>query len=200
MMLPTHAVVGLAIAAPLVCLSPELAPVALTGGLIGGIFPDLDMYAGHRKTLHYPTLFVVAAILASLVAAVVPQPLVVAAAFFLLGAAAHCQMDRFGGSLELRPWEQTSERAVYDHVRGEWLRARRWVPYDGSPRDLVLLTTVSLPLLAVLDGPFRIVVGAALSVGVVYVVLRRRLATIAPVVFDYVPEWLAQYVPERYRS
>jgi len=200
MMLPTHAVVGLAIAAPLVTVAPELASVGLAGGLIGGIFPDLDMYAGHRKTLHFPTLFVVAAIPVTLLAAFVPQPPVVGAAFFLLGAAAHCQMDRFGGGLELKPWEGTSERGVYDHVRGRWRRPKRWIPYDGSPHDLALLTLVSLPLLIVLEGVFQSIVGLALVVGGVYVGLRRRLAILAPVVFSYAPEWLSRYVPERYRS
>lgn len=200
MMLPTHAVVGLAIAAPLVRFAPELAPAALAGGVVGGVFPDLDMYAGHRKTFHFPTLFVVAALPTALLAVFVPQPVVVAAAFFLLGAAVHCQMDRFGGGLELRPWEGTSDRAVYDHVRGRWRRPKRWIPYDGSPHDLVLLSAVSLPLLVVLDGAFRVVVALALAIGAVYVALRRRLANIAPVVFGYAPDWLAQYVPERYRS
>jgi len=192
-------VVGLAIAAPLVRFAPELAPVALAGGLAGGIFPDLDMYAGHRKTLHYPTVFAILTLPAALLAVVSPQPAVVGGAFFIFGAAAHCQMDRFGGGLELRPWEGNSEKAVYDHVRGRWRRPKRWIPYDGSPHDLALLTAVSLPLLFILDESFRSIVGLALVVGGVYVGLRRRLALIAPVVFGYAPKWLVEYVPERYR-
>ncbi|MFD1642403.1 metal-dependent hydrolase [Halohasta litorea] len=200
MMLPTHAVIGLALAAPLVVLAPELAPAALAGGLLGGIVPDLDLYSGHRKTLHFPTGYLVAVLPTAVVAALVPQPAVVASLFFLVGAAAHCQMDRFGGGLELRPWEGGSERAVYDHVRGEWRRPKRWIPYDGSPRDLLLLSTVAIPLLVVLEAPFRLVVGLALLVGGVYVGLRRRLAAIAPIVFGLVPEALSEYVPDRYRN
>ncbi|MEA1930539.1 MAG: metal-dependent hydrolase [Euryarchaeota archaeon] len=200
MMLPTHAVIGLALAAPLVVLAPELAPAALAGGLLGGIFPDLDLYSGHRKTLHFPTGYLVAILPTAVVAALVPQPAVVASLFFLVGAAAHCQMDRFGGGLELRPWEGGSERAVYDHVRGEWRRPKRWIPYDGSPRDLLLLSTVAIPLLVVLEAPFRPVVGLALLIGGVYVGLRRQLAAIAPIVFGLVPEALSEYVPDRYRN
>lgn len=199
MMLPTHAMVGLAIAAPLVALAPDLAPAALAGGLLGGIFPDLDLYSGHRKTLHYPTLYVLAALPVVGLAALFPFPAAVGAAFFILGAAAHCQMDRFGGGLELRPWEGTSERAVYDHVRGKWRRPKRWIPYDGSPHDLLLLSTVSVPLLVVLAEPFRLIVGGGLLVGIIYVGLRQWLATIAPIVFSYVPAGLAAYVPDRYR-
>ena len=199
MMLPTHAIVGLAIATPLVVVAPDLAPAALAGGLFGGIFPDLDLYSGHRKTLHFPTGYLLAVLPAVGLAALAPRAATVGLAFFILGAAAHCQMDRFGGGLELRPWEGRSEQAVYDHVRGEWRRPKRWVPYDGSPRDLLLLSAVAVPLLVVLERPFRLVVGLALVVGIVYVGLRQWLASIAPVVFGYVPGWLADYVPDRYQ-
>jgi len=199
MMLPTHAIVGLAIATPLALLAPDLAPAALAGGLFGGVFPDLDLYSGHRKTFHFPTGYLLAALPAVALAAAVPLPATVAFALFILGAAAHCQMDRLGGGLELRPWEGRSEKAVYDHVRGEWHQPMRWVPYDGSPQDLLLLSTVAVPLLIVLETPFRLVVGLALGVGIVYVGLRQWLASIAPVVFGYVPGWLADYVPDRYQ-
>jgi len=191
--------VGLAIATPLVILVPDLAPAALAGGLLGGIFPDLDLYSGHRKTLHYPTIYLLAALIAVGLTVLVPITMTAGLAFFLLGATAHCQMDRFGGGLELRPWEGTSERAVYDHVRGQWRRPKRWITYDGSPHDLLLLSTVSVPLFVMLDGPFRLLVGVALLVGIVYVGLRQWLASIAPVVFSYVPGWLAAYVPDRYQ-
>ncbi|MEF8780015.1 MAG: metal-dependent hydrolase, partial [Haloferacaceae archaeon] len=74
MMLPTHALGGMAVALPLLAVSPELAPVALVAGLLGGIFPDLDLYVGHRKTLHYPVYYGAAAVAASLAALLVPAP------------------------------------------------------------------------------------------------------------------------------
>ncbi|GAB7091534.1 hypothetical protein JCM18237_18050 [Halorubrum luteum] len=199
MMLPTHAAVGLALAAPLAIVAPDLATAVLTGSLLGSVFPDLDLYAGHRRTLHYPTVYPILAGVAAVVAFLLGTALAAGVAAFLLGAAAHCRMDRYGGGLELRPWEGTSQRAVYDHVHGRWRRPKRWIEYDGSPGDLLLLTVLALPLLVVLDGPFRLVVVACLVVGVTYVLLRRRLAAIAPVVFGLVPARLAQYVPERYR-
>jgi len=179
--------------------APDIAPAALAGGLVGGMFPDLDLYSGHRKTLHFPTGYLLAALPAAALAVLVQSPIAVGFAFFIFGAAAHCQMDRLGGGLELRPWEGSSEKAVYNHVRGEWHRPMRWVPYDGSPQDLALLSMVALPLLNVLETPFRPVVGLALGVGIVYVALRQWLASIAPVVFGYVPAPLVEYVPDRYR-
>ncbi len=199
MMLPTHAVLGLAVAAPLVALRPEIAPVALAGALVGSIVPDLDLYAGHRRTLHYPTGYAILSLPAVAVAVMATTTATVGIASVLVGATVHCRLDRYGGGLELRPWEGTSERAVYDHVRGRWRRPKRWIRYDGSPEDFLLLASLGVPLLVVLDDLFRIVVAAALVVGAVYAGLRRQLATLAPVVFGYAPDRLERYVPERYR-
>ena len=200
MMLPTHIVVGLALAAPLVALAPDLAPAALAGVLVGSVLPDLDMYAGHRRTLHYPTGYTAAAIPAVAAATFFATPLAVAGALLLVGAAVHCRMDRYGGGLELRPWEGTSDRAVYDHAKGRWLAPKRWIRYDGAPEDFLLAAAVGVPLTFVLDGPFVWVVLAALLVGGVYTALRRRLANLAPTVFGRVPAPLGEYIPERYHE
>lgn len=198
MMLPTHALVGLAVATPLLVLAPDLATTGLAAALVGSVLPDLDMYAGHRRSLHYPTMFSVLAVPLVLVAAVVPTAPTVAAAFLLTGAALHCRMDRYGGGLELRPWEETSDRAVYDHVRRRWRRPQRWIRYDGAPEDVLLLVLVALALLFVLDGPFDLVVVGALLVGVTYGLARRRLADLAVVVSGTLPDRVGVHVPDRY--
>lgn len=206
MMLPTHVLVGMAIATPLVALAPELAPAAIGGALVGSVLPDLDMYVGHRRTLHYPTGYSIAAVLAwgAAVLLVSVWPGIVAVAFALTGAALHSRMDRYGGGLELRPWEATSDRAVYDHVSGRWRTPKRWVRYDGAPEDLLLTMGVGVPLLFVLDGPYRWIVLAALLVGTTYALVRRRLACMAPTVVGFVADTAAASidppVPERYRE
>jgi len=200
MMLPTHALAGMVLSLPVALAVPELAPAAVLGGLVGGVVPDLDLYSGHRRTLHFPTLYPIAAVPGVVAAVLVPAPAVVAAAFVLLGAALHCRMDVYGGGLELRPWEGTSDRAVYDHLAGEWIEPRRAIAYDGSRGDLALSAAFGLPLLLALEFPYTVVVAAALTVAAVYVLLRRRLAALAPVVFGRVPERFARYVPDRYRE
>ncbi len=200
MMLPTHAIVGLALAAPLTVVAPDLSMAALTGALVGSVLPDLDLYAGHRRTLHYPTVYPLLALPAVILAAVLPTSATVSLAFLLVGASVHCQMDRFGGGLELRPWEGTSDRAVYDHVKGRWRRPKRVIRYDGAPEDFALAALLGVPLIVVLPSPFRWIVFGLLAVGGAYALLRRRLAAIAPIVFGYVPDRLQRYVPDRYRS
>lgn len=205
MMLPTHALVGLALAAPVAFVAPEFAAVAFGGGIVGGIAPDLDLFVGHRKTLHYPTYFSVLAGVAVPLAVFVSTAATVAVAVALLAAAAHCVMDVFGGGLELRPWKATSMRAVYDHRRGRWLAPRRWIRYDGAPEDLLFSVALAIPLLGVLDGAFRWVVVAALGVAVVYAALRRTIPAVVERVLegllvDSVPDGVLGRIPSRYRG
>jgi len=202
-MLPTHALAGMALALPVAYVAPEFGGLALLAGLVGGMFPDFDMYVGHRKTLHYPVYYAALAAPFVAIALFLPSVPTVFAAVFLIGAAVHSLTDVFGGGLELRPWEGNSERAVYDHYRGRWIAPRQWIGYDGSPADLVLSYALAAPLLISLDGPFHWAVMAALAVASVYAAVRRYLPRLALVVLDVATPWLPEDVlsalPSRYR-
>jgi hypothetical protein len=50
MMATTHALVGVLLGSASLFVAPELAPIAVFAGLAGGVFPDFDLYSGHRKT------------------------------------------------------------------------------------------------------------------------------------------------------
>ena len=78
-MLPTHALFGMLLALPVAVLAPEYAPVAFGAGLAGGILPDLDLYVGHRKTLHYPVGYSLLAGVAGVAAVVSPTAATVGA-------------------------------------------------------------------------------------------------------------------------
>lgn len=197
-MLPTHALGGMVIALPLVLTSPDLAGPALVAGFVGGIVPDLDLYAGHRKTLHYPVYYAVLAVPSTAVAVLAPTPVTVAAAFLLLGAAVHCHADVFGSGLELRPWEATSDRAVYDHYSDRWICPRRWVRYDGAPEDFLASAVTGSVLLAVVDGPLRLVVVLTVVVAGVYALVRRVLPSVATAVVGLLPTSVRSYLPARY--
>ena len=176
MMGTTHAAMGVALAAPLTVVAPEFAPVAALAGIVGGVFPDLDLLSGqHRQTLHFPVYYSATALLASAVAVVFPTTATVVAAFFLLSAAVHCVTDAAGGGLELRPWEATDERGVYVHAAGRWVAPRRWIRYDGSPEDLLLAAVLSLPGLLLFDGVVWTLTVVGLAVSVVYVAVRKYL-------------------------
>ena len=199
-MLPTHLVVGLAVAVPVTFAYPEFGAAILVGALIGSVLPDLDMYSGHRRSLHFPTVYPLAMVPAVLLGALAPSMMTVTIAFLLVGATIHSRMDLLGGSLELRPWEATSDRGVYDHVQGQWRAPKRWIRYDGSPEDLALCLVVGVPLAIILTGAIQWVVIAGLVIGTVYTILRRRLAETAVLLVGFMPGGVQQRVPPRYRQ
>jgi hypothetical protein len=176
MMSTTHASAGVVLATPLLEVAPELAPVGALAAMAGGVLPDVDLFVGvHRRTLHFPVWYAVAAAPAVAIAAYAPGPATVAAALFLAAAALHSVSDWFGAGDELRPWERTSDRAVYLHPPGRWLAPKYWVRYDGAPEDLALSAALAVPGLLWFGSLVRALTLAGLAVAAVYVVLRKRV-------------------------
>ncbi|WP_311173154.1 metal-dependent hydrolase [Halobellus ordinarius] len=208
MMATTHALAGVALATLLGVLFPESAAgtsvIPIAAAALGGLFPDFDLYAGHRRTLHFPVYFSVAAAAAVLVAvaatAFVPAAALIAVsvALFLSAAAVHSGMDALGGGLELKPWLGNSERAVYSHYHRRWLRPRRWVRYDGAPEDLLVAVAFALPAVAVYDGSVQTGVLAAVGVSAVYVLLRKPMVIVTQAVVDALPASVVTRLPARF--
>ncbi|RQG89268.1 metal-dependent hydrolase [Natrarchaeobius halalkaliphilus] len=176
MMATTHVFAGLVLAAIVALIAPQFAAVAAFAAILGGLFPDLDVVADHRKTLHYPVYYSALAVPTLLIAVVVPGPATVALAVFVLAAAGHSVADCVGGSHELKPWQAGSNRAVYSHYHGQWLEPRRWIGYDGSPGDLALSAVLAVPALFVFDGTVQVLVVGMLVVSIAYATLRRPVA------------------------
>ncbi|ADJ16297.1 membrane protein [Halalkalicoccus jeotgali] len=197
-MATTHALVGMALALPVAYAVPEFAPVALGAGLIGGLAPDLDLYAGHRKTLHFPVYYPTAAGIALGWMVVSPSFLSVTLATALLGASVHSVMDAFGGGLEMRPWRQTADRAVYDHYRERWIAPKRGVRYDGAPEDLLLAVVAATPTVVLLDGVPSELAVALVVVSGGYALVRKRLVWLAMWVVPRLPAAIRTQLPNRY--
>lgn len=200
MMLPTHVLGGMLLALPVALAAPEFSGIALAAGFLGGVLPDLDMYVGHRRTLHYPLYYAALAVPAVASMALFPSAATVAVATLLVAAAGHSVADAFGGGLELRPWEGTSRRGVYDHYHGRWVAPRRWIRYDGSPADLLLSASIAAPLLVTVEEPYPSLVVGTLTVAAVYAALRRVLPTVAERFVSGLPAWTTAYLPARYRT
>ncbi|WP_394338883.1 metal-dependent hydrolase [Halorubrum sp. Atlit-26R] len=174
-MVTTHAAVGVALATVLLPIGPEFTTTAAVAGLLGGAFPDLDVLFEHRKTLHFPVYYWVATVPTGLLALVSPSTATVAVLFFLLAAAVHSVMDVFGGPRDWRPWEHTSNRAVYLHYRRRWLVPRSGIRYDGAPEDLLVAAVCSLPGLVLFDGTLQTVTIVGLGISLVYTVFRKQI-------------------------
>lgn len=183
MMATTHAFAGLAVVAPLAYAAPEFASPLAVGAGLGGLAPDADLPFDHRRTLHFPVLGVLSAALGAGLALAAPSSATVALAAFLVAAWLHAATDVLGGGLEIDPWTNPTQRAVYDHRRGTWLRPRRWIRYDGAPEDAALAVVLAAPALAVFEGALATAVLVGVVVSLVYALLRRRVA-------EWAPEWL----------
>lgn len=198
MMATTHALYGMAAGAATLAVAPEHAPVAMLVGYVAGFLPDLDAYAAHRRTLHFPVYFSVLAVPAVGLAVTWPSLLTVSLGTAIAALALHAVMDAGGGGLSLRPWDEQPDRAVYSHFHGDWVAPRRYVPYDGAPSDLLLALGAGLPLLAVTTGSYRLLVVGTLVLSAGYVVVRKRLVEIVSVAIRLTPRRLHVLVPRRF--
>ncbi len=178
-MLFTHILVGMLYGTALALLGPVPAVAAVLAGGIGGLLPDIDMVAVHRRTLHAPVLHVLGAAVCGALVAVRPDPATGTLAAMMGGMALHSASDVLGGGKELRPWERTDDRAVYCHMTGSWWRARRLL-YDGSPMDLVVAMVAGGAVLVAGPAGTRPLAAGMLLAGTVYVVLRRPIAAAIP--------------------
>ena len=176
MMAPTHVGAGIALAAPVALLAPELAPLVVVAAVAGSVFPDLDMVAGeHRRTLHAVEAYALLAVLATFAAVVVPSAPAVAAATFFVAAALHPLFDLAGGSSEARPWEAATDHGVYLRSREAWVAPKRWIRYDGAPEDLALAAVLVAPGLVVFGEGVRAFALGTLVVGAGYALCRKRI-------------------------
>lgn len=192
MMALTHGAVSVGLVALAMPLFGEYAgPPLLVAALVGGIAPDVDLVANHRRTCHYPVGYTLLTGALAVWTRRSPSTAFVVAAVAVGSAALHAWSDVLAGSVEPAPWNPTTERAVYNHTLGGWHRPRRYVRYSGAPEDFLLaLGGVTLALLSPATGP----TAAAgllwlLVVAGGYTLCRRRLSEL--------PDRLATLLPER---
>lgn len=180
MMATTHGFVGALLALPLYFIAPELFLTGLIAAFIGGVFPDLDLYHGHRKRLHYPIYYNVAVIATLPALLLYTSVSTVFIWFFLAAAGLHCFTDRFGGNKDSRPWQSDSQKAVYSHYHGRWWSPREWIRYDGSPEDFIVLLVASIPIILVLEGLLQQVGLLLVGISFFYVVFRKKGMEVIP--------------------
>jgi len=175
-MSPTHVGAGLVVATAVATFEPAVGAAAAVGAVVGGALPDVDLFVGeHRKSLHFPVLGWVPALVATAWALAAPSALAWGVAVGLVAFALHAASDVLGAGEELRPWERTNPYAVYCHACGRWLRARYVVRYDGAPEDVVATGVLVVPAALVFEGPVWWAAVGLVAVGALYAVLRKRV-------------------------
>ncbi len=167
MMATTHVFAALVVVAPVAYAHPELGTALAAGAILGGLAPDLDLVLEHRRSFHFPISGLAVAVPAVMIAAVSLESRRRRRAF-VVAAWLHAVSDAIGGGPEMDPWNDRSERAVYDHVRDRWIRPRRWIRYDGAPEDAAVAVALAIPTLIVFDGWTRTLVAAGIAASLVY--------------------------------
>lgn len=198
MMATTHTLAGVCIGLLAAWLAPVETGSVVAAAAVGGLAPDLDLLWDHRKTLHFPGVGSLVAVVAVGVAVVAPSTATVALAAALVAAAVHAVSDVIGGGLSLRPWEPSSDRGVYEHVRGTWHPPRRWIRYDGAPEDAFLGLAIGLPAYAATDGLTRTAIVGLLVVSVGYAIVRRHVVTGGRRLVAALPASLVELIPETF--
>lgn len=181
-MATTHAFAGLALVSPVAYLVPEFALPLAVGAIIGGIAPDLDVAMVHRQTLHFPVYGGFGTLIAVGLTLIAPSPLTAFLTAAVTTAWLHALSDAIGSGPELDPWTNPSNRAVYDHARGVWIRPRHWIRYDGAPEDALIAVTLAVPALFVFGSYdwLQLLIGVGIAVSLAYTLLRRRLVEWVP--------------------
>lgn len=179
MMVFTHVLVGVMLGGVLSVLTPADPFGLVVAGGVGGFFPDIDMLLVHRKTTHFPIIYTGIAILIGSVYLLLGDPAVLVAAVGVSAAALHSLGDTLGGGKEMRPWRETDDRAVFNHVTGRWITPRRLF-YDGSAPDLLVAISSGIVALLALPSNFGSFVAIVVALSVVYTAIRRTITRWIP--------------------
>jgi hypothetical protein len=169
MMVVTHVMASLFFYS-LIFQSPSgLVLVALVGG---AILPDLDVKFDHRRVLHFPFIYSLVAFMTSLFS-------LNYFSIFFGSAALHCVSEIFGN--DAGEYVDKEKGAVYDHIRSKWLKGLNIIRQDGGPRDLTLLTTLTIAALTMpQDFATKLVAIISLILGLFYFEIRDRVEEIFP--------------------
>lgn len=179
MMATTHIFAGMAIALAAASFYPGHLSLFLLSGAIGGLLPDLDLAATHRRTLHFPIYYSILAIVLIPISVVWGSLWMLTITLVVAAAAAHSLSDALGGSAEPKPWEQNCDRAVYNHLHERWEPARRVIRYDGAPEDLAVAAVLAVPVYAVAPELLRAVVIGLLGISIAYTLFRKPIGNFA---------------------
>lgn len=198
-MATTHLLMSIGIAAICLRYLPAGLPVAgvLVAVAVGGLLPDLDLVAEHRKTLHFPWLAPLAALGMAVLAGATGSNATWLVALGIASAGLHAQTDVLAGSPEPEPWNPTNERAVYNHCLGHWHRPRRYVRYSGAPEDwlcggVFAVLAIAAPATTPLTDDLVL---ALVAIAGCYVLVRRRIGAVAIAIVSTLPTSLRRILP-----
>jgi len=199
MMALTHGFMSLALAVLVLPFVSDhvAAPLLLAVTFVGGVVPDTDLLANHRKTLHYPIIYPVLTLLLLGGFLLTSSALLLLSTFAIGAAALHCLSDILAGGAEREPWNPATDHGVYNHVLTRWHRPRRYVRYSGAPEDFFVSLVFAIVAVWSATTPVTVDIGllCLLAVAGGYSLLRKRLRQVATFGIALVPVRLQFLVP-----
>ena len=185
-MLPTHISIGLILFLLISNIYKDYSSLILLASVIGSIFPDLDMiYMKHRKTLHPIFIYLFLSILFLLMASIINNLYIILLFVIFLASFIHTLFDIFGTGAEKYPWKHNNNDAIYSYLLQKWIQGRRYIAYDGSPMDLLLLLCCSILFIEYNDIiEYNIIIYICILIGLIYTLLRKRLPKIENYLYE----------------
>jgi len=178
-MLTTHILIGGAFGSLVALFIPPYVFPAVVAGMVGGLLPDIDTFLHHRKTMHWPVIGTISVAIALPLFLSYPSPLTASLFFFLGGFSLHAWSDVLSAGDELRPWQEKDDRAAYNHLKQEWITARRLV-HDGSLFDFLLSIGAAATIYLLTDGLLSSLLIALVSISLIYSTVRKKFVKHAP--------------------
>jgi hypothetical protein len=174
MMTSTHGIIGLCLGYIAIILGIPLPEYALLAGLIGGIFPDLDLLKNHRKTFHLPVYYPISFLAILSIYLIHNEVVFLYIGLFLLSATIHTLIDVISGGLAPVEFKKTKAFPVYSHYQEKWI-SHKIIRYDGSLEDFSTSLIAGFAALYVLNGAFIYITFFLLMISTTYFVFRMRI-------------------------
>jgi len=171
MMITTHILLGLLLGSFVSSILPLQGLVLFSA--FGAFFPDLDMFAEHRKTFHRPFQYLGLSIFLAFGGYFSSHLLLLS--LFFLSASVHCFTDILCNGKTMRPWSSKDDRAAFNHLKQKWISPKRLF-YDGSLRDLF----IALILASVIIWKYSLFLEGStlLFLSAIYTLSRRRVTVV----------------------
>lgn len=189
MMLPTHIVIGILISIPITSIYPNFTNLILLSSIFGSLLPDLDMiYMTHRKTLHPILLYLILTFLLFIIYVITEIFVIALLSIVFFNSFIHTIGDISGTGAEKYPWEQNNDKSIYSIVLNRWIKSRRYILYDGSTRDLMVLLISSILVIYYTNIQYvKYSVILCTLIGVIYTLLRKKLPDIENYLYENIP-------------
>jgi hypothetical protein len=146
MMVSTHILAGIALGLISFHIWPQNAFLFICVSAAAAVFPDLDVLFEHRRTFHRPLEYTVFCSISAIIA--IFYPLLGFLGLFAFGSLTlYCVLDLFS--------TDGREKALYNHVFGEWVLVRNIVP-TRSFKDALAAFLFSIPAYLYLEESYHI--------------------------------------------